>query len=543
MNSRASALRFQSYGNPCSDCGSSDALARNTDGSTKCFSCGTFHPGESRREENHKSSEDVVPLDFRSRRDLSDKRPPDLNTLKWQYAPHRGVSKKTFEFLECKIGIDEYGPQVLSFPYPSGRVLMKTLEKKGFFWDKAAKEEHTGGDLFAQDRFPAGSARAITVTEGALDTASVLEMFDRKYPVVGVKSAQSAKSECSAAYEYLNSFEKIYLCFDSDGPGQEAAKAVARLFDFNKVYLVEMAKKDANEYLDGGEAEAFRKTWWASRRFVPEGILASFSEFDDVIDNDQDKPSIPYPWPSLQDMTYGIRTGEVVLLTAMEGQGKTEFFRAIEHHVLKTTDENIGVIHLEENKARTVKGLVGYEVKKPVHLPTADISKEEIKKVFRNLSGRDERVHLYSHYGSDDPDAILSTVRFMAGACGCKRVFLDHITMVVSGLAGDDERRALDYISTRLAMMTEELDFTLFMISHVNDEGKTRGSRNISKIADLRIDLSRDATAEDEVVRNTTTLTVTKNRYAGKTGPGGKLYFNPETYVLEPVENDSGLPF
>ena len=128
------------------------------------------------------------------------------------------------------------------------------------------------------------------------------------------------------------------------------------------------------------------------------------------------------------------------------------------------------------------------------------------------------------------------------GPCGCKRIFLDHITMVVSGLAGDDERRALDYISTRLAMMVEELDFTLFLISHVNDEGQTRGSRNIGKVADLRIDLHRDLMAENEIARNTTKLVVTKNRYAGRTGPTSNLYFDPDTYVLSEAEEE-GLPF
>src|SRR5690606_28390104 len=253
-------------------------------------------------------------------------------------------------------------------------------------------------------------------------------------------------------------------------------------------------------------------------------------------------PAVPYPFERLQAMTYGVRTGELVLMTAQEGSGKPEICRALEYHFRKTTDENIGIVHLEEGKARTVKGLVGYELKRPIHLPDFAIPKDEIKKTFRALTKKDERVHVYSHFGSDDPDVILSTIRFLAGSCNCKRIFLDHITMVVSGLAGDDERRALDYISTRLAMMTEELDFTLFLISHVNDEGQTRGSRNISKVADLRVDLSRDIEAADETIRNTTKLTVSKNRFAGKTGPGGQLYFNPETYVLTEVDPD-GLPF
>ena len=79
--------------------------------------------------------------------------------------------------------------------------------------------------------------------------------------------------------------------------------------------------------------------------------------------------------------------------------------------------------------------------------------------------------------------------------------------MAVSGLGDEDERKALDYISTRLAMMVKELDFALILVSHVNDEGKTRGSRNISKIADCWIHMDRDQQAPSEEQRNTTYLT------------------------------------
>lgn len=201
----------------------------------------------------------------------------------------------------------------------------------------------------------------------------------------------------------------------------------------------------------------------------------------------------------------------------------------------------VAALHLEDGKARTLKGLAGYELQRPIHLPEFAISKDELKANIRKVAGRDERIHIYSHFGSDDPDDLLGTIRFLAGACECKYIFLDHITMVVSGLQGEDERKALDYISTRLAMMVEELDFTLFLISHVNDEGQTRGSRNIGKVADLRIDLSRNLLTQIEAERNKTYLMVSKNRFAGKTGPGTTLIFNPETYTISEADND--IPF
>ena len=96
-------------------------------------------------------------------------------------------------------------------------------------------------------------------------------------------------------------------------------------------------------------------------------------------------------------MTYGVRTGEVVLFTGLEGIGKTEIMRCLEHHFLKTTNDSIGIINLEEKKLRTIKGLVGLELHQPVHLPDSNITKEQIKSVYEALNGDTELVFLYSN--------------------------------------------------------------------------------------------------------------------------------------------------
>jgi twinkle protein len=458
-------------------------------------------------------------------------------TIQKVIRPWRGITPETYDRFGVRMAVPDQGDPFLIFPRPDGMKVNRNVNKKEFWF---TGERNEGLPLFGTDIFSSGSAKAVTITEGYLDTLSAFQMLGSKYPVLGVQSASSAKAECSKAYDYLNSFDKIYLAFDADEAGQEAAKKVAMLFDFNKINIVKMGDlKDANGYLQEGKGEEFTKLWWNAKRFMPEGILSTFNEFDRIIDEDKEKPAVSYPWERLQAMTYGIRGGELVLFTALEGIGKTEIFRALEYHLLKTTDSNLGIIHLEEGKARTLKGLVGYELQRPVHLPEWQVPKEELKDVLRRVSGRDERVHIYSHFGSDDPDDLLGTVRFLAGACDCKFIFLDHISMVVSGLQGDDERKALDYLSTRLAMMVEELGFTLFMISHVNDEGQTRGSRNIAKVADLRVDLYRDLKATSDDLRNKTYLTVAKNRFAGKTGPGGILNFNPDTFVLSEFDGDT----
>ncbi len=104
--------------------------------------------------------------------------------------------------------------------------------------------------------------------------------------------------------------------------------------------------------------------------------------------------------------------------------------------------------------------------------------------------------------------------------------------MVVSGLRSRDATQALDYLSTRLQMMLMELDFALILVSHVNDDLLTRGSRNISKVGNVWLHLSRDLKSDDDLTQRTTQVSLFKNRYAWKTGPVCQLLFDPVTYTL-----------
>lgn len=568
---------------PCPDCGSTDALAEYSDGHTHCFSCGKScqvknYGTEANisldKSENHgilslsntigilkeepkaslypSSSSSLyhpssLPLantiakeDIKEEikddkgREEKDIEPPKEYT--YQYLSWRGINKETFRTYGSKFKIDTFGrPYSVVFPYSQTASKERRIDVKEFYWQGEANK----ASLFGIDIFSSGEAKAITITEGEVDALSAFQMLGSKYPVVSVRSSSSARVDCERAYEYLNAFEKIYLCFDNDDPGQRAAREVSKLFDVSKVYHVKLSKyKDANEYLIHGEEKEFVNIWWSSRIHLPKGLIADYQSIEKALRKEDGISQATYPFSTLQDMTYGIRSKEVVLLLAQEKVGKTEIMRAIEYHLLKTTDDNIGIIHLEEEEKRSVQGLIGYELSVPCHLPDAGVSIEDQLEAYRQLTRRDGRVHYYSHFGSQDPDDVLQIIRYLVTVCHCQYIFLDHITMLVTGYEGDDERKKLDYLSTRLAMMTRELDFTLFMVSHVNDDGKTRGSRNISKVADLIISLDRNIEADTYDERNKTRLTVRGNRYAGLSGPAGALMFDPKTFKLSELKID-----
>jgi len=310
---------------------------------------------------------------------------------------------------------------------------------------------------------------------------------------------------------------------------------VTKLFDYSKLYEIKFPggnRKDANDFVQRGELDQLKALFDNAKKFLPSNIESELRVFKNIL-FEAPKLGTSYGIPTLDFMTYGIRTGESVLLTAQEGVGKTEVMHKIMYSILKELpDAAVAGIFLEEPKKRLLQALAGIHLNRPVHLPDCGVTDAEIYKAVEAVVKQDDRLHVYSHFGSDDPEHILDTIRFLVSARGCRYVFLDHITMVVSGLGGDNERRALDYLSTRLEMLVKELDFALIVVSHVNDDGLTRGSRNISKIADIRIDLTRDIKSSDPIIRRTTNLMIAKNRFCGRTGPAGQLLFDPATYTL-----------
>lgn len=450
--------------------------------------------------------------------------------------PERNIRQNVAELYGVwKNDRDEY---VLPFFDVTGKVhtanQFRTVANKGFMiqgdWAKSG--------LFGQQLWPAGCAKQITLVEGGLDALAACQMTwtDKPWPVVAVKSAGQARKDVVENFEYLNAFDKIVVCFDKDDehrspdgtvtfPGQDAALKVAALFPLGKVRLMTLRKaKDPCDYLKNGWIKEFQDEWWNAPDFVPSGLKLAKNLWDEVRSQDSFE-SVSYPWSGLQELTYGLRTSEVVLLKADTGVGKTSVVKEIGHHILKTSDKGLGLLLLEESNKNTLLGLMSISANKPLHLPDIrnQVEEAELKRYFDDVCS-DERVVVWDHFGSNSIESVLQTIRHMA-ALGCRYIILDHMSIVVSDQSGD-ERKQLDEISTKLKTMCMELDICAICVIHINRQGQVRGSAGPEQIANIVINLTRDKLADDEDIRNTTKVTVEKNRFCGRTGPACALKYD-----------------
>lgn len=515
--------KFKEHGLKC-PCGkSSDAYAKDWDGRGHCFSCG--EPDYKIYKRLGKEVE-VLEENF------------DEIDITYDHYPYRGLSKSTVEFYDITTRFHDGVPYSRGFVYPNGSIKAKKYEPR----NRKDKYEWKGSvgvtaGLFGLDKFASGG-KTVVITEGEDDAPSVYQALGGSVAACSVQSSSSALRDIEAEREKLNSFERIVLAFDGDEQGKSALKKVvsAGLFDFNKVFYVDFKEyKDANEYLQNDKIKELVFALKNARKYSPDNIISTFSEIEEALKQSQEDVIGTYPSEILNNMLYGLHRGQVIVVKGMEGIGKTEIFRWMEHHLLKTTTARLGLIHMEEDKSTTIKGVATYELGIPCALPDSGVSDKDITTAYRSAVGdQEDRIFIYTMFGGDDPDDVLDSIRFLVSSAGVDVIFLDHITMLVSGQEEGDERRKLDYLSTKLKKLCKELKFCLVMITHVNDDGQTRGSRNIAKIADTIIDLQRDKLADNDLDRNIMKLTIEKNRMAGRTGSAGELFFDTNTFKMEP---------
>ena len=535
---------------PCHLCGSSDAGAIYTDGHFHCFSCRqTEHAydGEHAHEVvNHMKPTNPKPRLVHDSSRLNEM----LNGLTCSLLADRKISAAVVE--KFGVRIDNVNDRHL-YPYRNGDgaligVKTRYSRNKTFSWDGNGQTV-----LFGMHLFP-GGGKTITICEGEIDTMAAHQMNGSKWPTVGMPSATGIKA-VKDNLEYLNTFEEIYLAFDNDDAGKRATEDVANLFEPNKCKVVNLAPlKDVGEYLAEGKVEDYTRRWWNAQPFTPEGIVRGSSLWD-LVSTDDDTPSVPYPYDGLQEMTYGIRVGELVTLTAGSGLGKSAVVRELMYHLLNVTEDNIGCMFLEESTKRSALGFMSMAANKPLHLPDTEKTPEELRLAFDQVLGTD-RIFLYDSFGSNSLENIIGRVRHMAKAMDCKYIVLDHLSIVVSSQENGDERKAIDEIVTKLRMLVQELRISLIMVSHLrrpqgqgHEDGaatslsQLRGSAAIAQLSDMVIGLERNGQAENEVLRNTTTVRVLKNRFSGITGPATYLYYDKTTGRLtetgEPGQGDT----
>lgn len=510
--------------------------------------------------------------------------------------PYKNISQIKFTEKDCKYwGIkslcNEQTGEIEEVLYPSrlnGEIKgykARVLSDKKFYGIGNLKNP---SDFFGQHLWTS-NRRIVIITEGEKDAVATWKMLQAKgksYPVISlVNGANSARKDMEHHYQWLDGFENIVLCFDSDKPGQDAVESVIPLFRPGKVKVMRLPEKDPHDmYMKGMISEFFTSLSNAEAR-TPVGIVQGKDTWDKMQEQG-DQICIPYPdgWDLMNRKTYGRRLGDLDVWLAGTGAGKTQVFRELSYHSWLVTKQeyqkwfgnsdfnfrnsSTGIISLEERVPTTVNGILSVHMNERIGLQLSSANTPWLAKMLnidkeatvelnerRRLAWEevfsDNRIHFLDHFGSMEEDSLYDKIRYLSKALNCKFIYLDHLHMALSELeSGDSERGRIDNFISKLKRMTQELNIWIGLVVHLRkssgksfEEGEipsgddAKGSSSIKQWSDGLYAIVRNQQHPDEYIRNTSELHILKCRFTGSTGSAGFLHYDGDSGRMIPTDN------
>lgn len=529
-------MAFVKTGLPCpsEQCGSSDAYAIDENGWGHCFSCDkNFKEGsvELCEEDYIVTGTYTLPS---TRKAPTEAYRSSGDDIKYRSIVDRSINVNTAE----RYGVG-YRGEDLVFPFGTNAAKLRIKGEKQFTI-RGDWSSYSG--LFGQERFSAGG-KMVIVTEGEFDAMSAFQMMDGKYPVVSVRNgAKAAVKDCKVNYEWLDSFDNIYLNFDMDEAGQEATKQVAELFPRKaKIVKLPNGMKDANDMLKDGRKTEYAVQVWRAEQYSPAGVVRLAAMWDEFA-NEDSNVKIPFPdaWVQLNDMMKGgTERGEVTVVGALTSIGKSTIVTNICYHLMENTNFKTGVLFLEGTQREVVRDVLSLDLAMNLRrMDRKDMDMDRLEKHWKEEIAPKDNLILIDHKGSLSTESIMQKVNYLAKAEECDLVIIDPLQAAIDS---SDNGAVINFMD-EILKFAKETNVAVILVSHMRKpDGKDPhavseydllGSSSINQIAFNTILISRDKMAEDPVKKNATKLHLVKCRRTGDTGNAGWLrYDNLTTHM------------
>lgn len=578
-----------SHHTQCPKCNSSDAYAVYVDESGHCFSCLFTKPSEEFIEANQNKQtkkkgkskleqaleeKPTTATDRKEKPIVTEEETAELKsrtTVKG--SGYRGIRDNVLSTFGVRTEYDEGSGAVAAVYYPC------TQDNGLVGWKPRSHPKGFGGSigrtgatcqLFGQFKFTK-PAKVCLIVGGEHDTLAAYQMLqdyvkskgnEYETPVVSPTIGETGcAKQLAAQYAWFDMFDKIVVGFDNDKAGKEAAEKAVAVLPKGKVFIAHWSLKDPNELLEKGKEKAFISDYFNAKAYVPAGVMGSDELYDKIMGQSA-QMKVPFP-PFLSKLNEmlggGLALGHSYTCSGVTGGGKTSLVNEMVYHWLFNSPYKVGVVSMELNAGQYGEVLLSRHLQQKIaklgheektRLLTTDKTKEAAKELFET----DEGVSRFMLIDDRDSsmEQLQSVIEQMIIGSGVKIIIIDPWSDCLDGMSNEEQALANKWIKSCI----KSHGVSFFLVNHVrksqgggkNDqssggkitESDIMGSSTTMKSASANILLMRNKEAEDVTERNTTHISLAKNRLLGLTGNAGEVYYDFETHTLHDLETWRG---
>lgn len=462
-----------------------------------------------------------------------------LNTSKRAYTkPTTQIKEPTYQVIEYlrKRGftddtmghfrIGAFDGDTVMLPYYRNGELINVKYRSITDKKKMRTERDAEPILFNRDQVYSGT---LIICEGEYDAMALYRYgMDAVSVPMGAKNYQWIDQE----WEYLETFKEIFLCFDMDGAGQEAAREVAQKLGLWRCRIVALPGKDANECLTKGIPinECF-----TDAKIISPDTLVTPTHFEEQVQElfraGKNLFGIPTAWEGLTEKIKGWRGGEVTVWSGRNGSGKSTI---LNQHILDMGQKGVKscIYSGEMPPARYLRWAVIQQRENDAPSPVA---------ISAALNWMDGKIYILNITSGVDPDKLFSDFEYAARRFNVKHFVVDSLMKVSLDLR-DEYNSQKDFVS-QLCDFAQKFDVHVHLVAHPrktqNDDdepGKVdiKGSSHITDLAHNVLVLNRTSEEAAEKVKkkgkspSDMQLYVKKNREFGIEGKV-HFFFNEQT--------------
>jgi len=357
------------------------------------------------------------------------------------------------------------------------------------------------------------------------------------FPAVALGGADLKEEDV----DFLKSKKRVFLVLDSDIEGQRAAKKIAKRIGMSKCWNIILPEKDLCDYLRAvspeewrGRIEGFIKE---ATLFRIENIVSIYEATQELLNErflDVSRSAIYLPWKKLDFKTMPIEVGDLVLVSAFPGIGKTTFTLNIADY---NAENEIPVFFycLEMRTTRLVQKVMDRKFKAKAKI-------NQMEELLPFLE--DYPFYFGSNYRGLTAHKVFDTMKECKDRYGVQLIVFDNFNFLIR--KPDNYTSEMDVLSKEFKTMAEDLEVVMFLIAQprkLSSPGSRmtmqdiRGSSVIPADADqiwlLHRDRIDDGDSGDAVYSNEMVVTIEKARYSG--GGVVKFKFNGELSLFEEI--------